>query len=365
MTLFSAILVAAAGCIGVALGDCECGYSISGDDAGYQVFTDLLESDFLHTNYLDSPAADTGWARQTFNMTKELARGTYGEAFVAANAISNEIKDDNVWTGDGRNGGAGGLQLVVSSEVVDDSVQTAEVATMGTDYFYGTFRAGIKVTDVVGTCSAFFWYFNDTQEIDMEFLSAEFNTDNSSFPVNLVLQTPQSRRSGYDASKTGTFDKVNLPFNPTDDFHEYRFDFLADKVLFYADGALLTSMSGSAVPTSSGNILLSHWSNGNSGWSQGPPTEDAVTTLSYVKAYYNSTKVGRERDYTKRCTDPAGEGAVCAIPENDATFFFMYQKNMTGNQTTFQGDDSAAGSNSWSPLVLVAALACSAWALGL
>jgi len=161
--------------------------------------------------------------------------------------------------------------------------------------------------------------------------------------VNLVLQSKDAAAAGYDASNTTGLRRVNLPFNPSSAFHEYRFDFLQDRVLFYADAELLAEMTGDGVPTTAGHILLSHWSNGNPGWSRGPPTADAVTTISYVKAYFNSSLAQRQQDFVARCKDPTGKGAVCAIPDRNATFFFSNGDNLTPNQTAYgDGDDDGA-----------------------
>lgn len=138
--------------VSLALADCECGFSTNATDTGIQVFTDLLESDFLHANYNES-----GWASQVYNRTKEEARGVFGQSFVEGNIMSNQLTDRKAFSGNGANGGAGGLQLTVDSQVVAGSVQSAEVASLESDYFYGTYRAGIKITDVAGTCTAFFW----------------------------------------------------------------------------------------------------------------------------------------------------------------------------------------------------------------
>ncbi|KAI1505516.1 glycoside hydrolase family 16 protein [Biscogniauxia marginata] len=320
--------------------DCECGYSITtGSDNTQHVFTDLLESDFVHLDVTGDTTeyGKYGWAPQVFNVSMRAARGTYGQAFVAGDETSSNTADNNVFTGPGSKGGDAGLQLTVKSEILDNMVQSSELATTDLSYFYGTFRAGIKVTDISGTCSAFFWYQNDTQEIDIEFLSAEFNRGNSTFPVNLVLQSIASSDAGYDASGTGGFRKVNLGFDPTADFHEYRFDFLQGRVLFYADGEPLAELDGPGVPTTPGHLLLSHWSNGNPAWSRGPPSTDATTTVRYVKAYYNSSLPSRQADFAARCADPAAAGAVCAVPDNDAEFFFSYRDGMTPNQTTYGG----------------------------
>ncbi|KAI1769203.1 glycoside hydrolase family 16 protein [Hypoxylon sp. FL1150] len=357
--------------LGYVLADCECGYSIAtGPGEGEYVFTDLLESDFIHLDLTDGTPAygKYGWAPQEFDMSRDVARGPYGEAFAPQNVVSNTIADAQTFEGSGIKGGDAGLQLVVDGEIHDGMVVGADISTTVMQYFHGTFRAGIKVTDVPGTCSAFFWYMNDTQEIDMEFLSSQFNKTNSTFPVNLVLQSKESKDAGFDASQTEGFRKVDLPFDPTADFHEYRIDFLSDRVLFYADAELLAEMNGTGVPSTPGNLQLSHWSNGNTGWSQGPPGENATTTVSYVKAYFNSSLASRQQDYRIRCKDPSAPTAVCAIPDKNATFFFGNMNNMTTNQTTYREDGVGNGGERarvWSLPLFTTALGMCAWVVGL
>jgi hypothetical protein len=189
-------------------------------------------------------------------------------------------------------------------------------------------------------------YFNDTQEIDMEFLSKDFNPSNNTFPVNLVLQSRDATLAGYDAAQTGNFIRVNLPFDPTTAFHEYRIDYLPNQVIFYADGAPLAAMDGPAVPSSAGHLILQHWSNGNARWSGGPPAEDAALVVRSVKAYFNSSLAQRQRDWEGRCRDPMAPGAICVIPDvtpgdwSAADWFFSEQGNMTNNQTTATFEES-------------------------
>ncbi|KAH7041279.1 glycoside hydrolase family 16 protein [Microdochium trichocladiopsis] len=347
--------------VGLASAKCECGYSVDIDNKSW-TFTDMLESDLVHLN-LKQPGleyGELGWAPQQFNVSKTAGRGPHGEIYSVDNVKSNIIGDDSVFTGDGQNGGPAGLQLLVGGSLVNDMVMVSEVATANQHYTYGTYRASIKVTDVPGTCTAFFWYFNDTQEIDIEFLSYDFNRNNKSFPVNLVLQSTESAQAGHDASGTKDFKKVYLPFDPTADFHEYRFDYVPGKVTFYADGKELAEMTGDSVPTTSGHLLMSHWSNGNPGWSHGPPTQDAISTVNYVKAYFNSSDAQRKSAYAARCTNPASPEVVCAIPNNDPTFFFGHEDGMAPGQTVYT-DTSMASSlivtaSRWLPLAALSLL---------
>lgn len=147
--------------------DCECGYSttmtINSSDL---VFADLLESDFTRVNYFDDGYnGSRRWARQAFTKSAGAARGPFGEAYVMGNAMSDiaaktttPTTTKNIKAGGNNDNGAGtGLELLVGGKVVDGMVQNAEIATTELDYFYGTYRVGLKVTNVPGTCTAFFW----------------------------------------------------------------------------------------------------------------------------------------------------------------------------------------------------------------
>ncbi|CAK7269255.1 hypothetical protein SEPCBS119000_003476 [Sporothrix epigloea] len=315
--------------------DCECGYSTD-IDGEVHVLTDLIETDFAH---LADIATNTDWVRQAFNVTSDADRGSYGEMYATSNMQTVVAPKNDLDSGRAEDGQPAGLRLLVKSGLVGDMVPVSEIDSSRTDIMYGSFRAGIRLTNVTGTCSAFFWYYNDTQEIDMEFLSREYNASNRSYPVNLVLQSRAAAESGFNAQGTPTFVKARLPFDPTADFYEYRIDFLPGRVYFYAGGQLLAKMAGDAVPTHAGHLVLQQWSNGNPLWSGGPPDQDAVSTVSYVKAYFNSSSPQRQKDWTDRCRSPGAPGAVCAIPSVTATnttasgWFFTDQKNMTNNQT--------------------------------
>ena len=341
--------------------DCECGYTVNST-----LYTDLIETDFLH---LADITNDTDWQPQNYTVTPALARGPYGKNASVTNVVPNPLKSQYDWAGNGVNGGDAGLQLVVRGGVPQDGlIPMAEVATARIDMLYGSFRAGMKVTGTPGTCGAFFWvsltslpsfsglcsylssqYYNDTQEVDMEFLSAEFNS--TSQPVNLVLQSPESEEAGFNAANTATFQVHQLNFTPSEGFHEYRFDWSPNAVEFYADGVLLDTMT-SAVPTAPGHITLSHWSNGDPTWSAGPPTEDAILTVEYLKGYFNSSDPARQQDWSKRCNSLSAVNATCPVPEitqppdgnaSAHTFFFSMQANETGNQTVSGSKEKSEG----------------------
>lgn len=190
----------------------------------------------------------------------------------------------------------------------------------------------------------------------MELLSSQFNRNNNSFLINLVHQSPQSASQGF--SVIGKDYKVSsLPFDPTTGFHEYRIDYLPDQILFYGDGQVVGVMNSTVSPQP-GHLILTQWSNGDAGWSAGPPVEPAILSVGYVKAYFNSSSPARQADAMRRCADPNEAGAVCDIEDyrapsnitspdtNDlpvpaiVSEFFFNRPNMTANQTVYRNRGS-------------------------
>ncbi|KAK5684043.1 hypothetical protein LTS10_003907 [Elasticomyces elasticus] len=262
----------------------------------HAIFTETLETDFTQPNPSLTWNSTQGlaWQVQIYNVTSAASRGPYGKAAELRNVVLNSQGQ--------------GLELWVRSQVLEGGMLSiGEVATARTDVLYGSFRVGMKTTRVNGTCGAFFFYHDDSQEIDIEILSRQQTNDNNT--VNLVLQSPASQSAGFNAAGTPGFIPYNLAFNPTTEFHEYRYDWLPGRVDMFADGEWLHSFYD-GVPDEPGAIHLIHWSNGDPGWSGGPPVEDAVLMVSYVKAYFNSSSGA------SRCLDDGGAAVtgVCDVP---------------------------------------------------
>ncbi|KAK4988228.1 hypothetical protein LTR50_004054 [Elasticomyces elasticus] len=233
-------------------------------------------------------------------------------------------------------------------------VEMGEIVTERDDMLYGSFRVGMKTTGVPGTCAAFFWYRNDTQEIDLEFLSSQLNTSLSTSPLNLVVQSPLSASLGYNAAPTPGFKLYPLPFRPDTGYHEYRFDWRPSRIDFYADGAWLHAFiddgsgGGASVPDAPGRLVINHWSNGDAGWSAGPPATDAVLSVSYVKAYFNSSDAARRARYESVCG--GGRAAewvrrrTCEVPEQRTPPEVRGEGgNVTGRTFFFTGEGEGGG----------------------
>lgn len=137
----------------LASADCECGYSVnSTTDPSYAVFTDLLETDFLH---LQTVTEDTDWVPQTYN----VAVGTgYNKSSSPANMVQNPTPNRYTYSGEGRLGGDPGLQLYVRGGTQPGgAIPVAELVSARTDMQFGSFRIAMKYTAVNGTCGSFFF----------------------------------------------------------------------------------------------------------------------------------------------------------------------------------------------------------------
>ncbi|KAM3551332.1 hypothetical protein ARSEF4850_007925 [Beauveria asiatica] len=106
------------------------------------------------------------------------------------------------------NNGADGITLHVGGQLSDGAVTAAEMATSPDNMAWGSYRCGMRL-------SAF---FNDTQEIDIELLSREFDFENNVYPVNLVMHNGNALWSGGPPTVDSPIvvSYVNAYFNSSD-----------------------------------------------------------------------------------------------------------------------------------------------------
>ena len=132
--------------------DCECGYTVNST-----LYTDLLEADFLHLTNITN---NTDWLPQKYQITPAVARGPFGKDASPNNVVPNPLASKYDWAGNGIHGGDAGLQLIVRGGAPPPPgglIPMAEIVTNRSDLLYGSFRVGMRMTAVNGTCGAFFW----------------------------------------------------------------------------------------------------------------------------------------------------------------------------------------------------------------
>jgi beta-glucanase (GH16 family) len=86
----------------------------------------------------------------------------------------------------------------------------------------------------------------------------------------------------------GTHTTRSAPADAQTAEHEYRYDWVPGRVDFYTDGVLQDTFTTN-VPTDPGAILWNTWTNGDPGFSVGPPVQDAVLRIREIVMYYNTT----------------------------------------------------------------------------
>ncbi|KAG9007059.1 hypothetical protein FRB94_014723 [Tulasnella sp. JGI-2019a] len=198
-----------------------------------------------------------------------------------------------------------GLALRTSAYSGGGTIYTAELDSVRTDFLYGTFRMRAVVPTVPGVCFGFFTYNGATtpvSEQDIEFLSSDPTY------YNTIHYTDQPGTVGGvvdpDAAAVVTV-SVDLTA-----FHEHRLDWTPTASKYYVDGALTKTITKN-VPKVASSLLTNVWSDGGSGWTKGPPTADAVATIYYIKAYFNSTTLS-EASFNSQCV-AAGRPAPCSV----------------------------------------------------
>ncbi|KAI8063926.1 concanavalin A-like lectin/glucanase domain-containing protein [Gongronella butleri] len=238
---------------------CDCGFR---DEAGY-TWAHVWYSNFLKQKI--PLQQDKNYQVMSYKISRQSDQ-IYERQFA---------KDHVLMTPDG-------IQLLVRK---DDSgtILSGQFATMDNDILYGTFRSFIQIPTQPGTVSAFYYFKNNNNEIDVELLS-KFNPPQAYFAIHPQIYEPDGSASNL------THGERMLPFDPAQQLHEYRFDWLPDQVNYYVDGEFSRAMNTN-VPNAPGRINLNHWSDGNPNFSGDPPANVDITMLiANLTFFYNSSQ---------------------------------------------------------------------------
>jgi endo-1,3-1,4-beta-glycanase ExoK len=132
------------------------------------------------------------------------------------------------------------LKLKIPADTTDGA-QIESVAY----YSYGTFRTRMRVADAPSSITGFYLYRSPDlfSEIDIEVYND--GTGNMDF-----VTYADGQRTHY-VSK-------DFRFDPSADFHNYRFDYNPDSVQFYIDGNLRQTWTD-GIPSASMKLLVNTW----------------------------------------------------------------------------------------------------------
>ncbi len=178
---------------------------------------------------------------------------------------------DNLWVKDGI------LTMKVTGGTAQGQVTTgAEFSSTEVDFLYGSYRTMAKTASETGTVnSPLFYYLNDTSEIDVEILSQ----DNPGRFINYTIHQNNLGSKTHQVYTAG--------FDPSADFHEYRFDWTPQGVTYYIDGKPTGVTLTGNIPYQKGRILVNHWTLSDPAWGGGPPVHDAFMYVKYIEIYHD------------------------------------------------------------------------------
>ena len=177
------------------------------------------------------------------------------------------------------------LQLTVPGGQKTSPIQGGEVYTSVSDILYASVRTVAIFSPVAGTCHGLFFYKSDQQETDIEYLTdpnSTSNPRNGSIPLQLTNQAADGIRADE------TYEPYPSPETANSEEHGYRIDWTAGKTVFYVDGVEAATYTTN-VPTIAGTWLWNNWSNGDKGWSVGPPAQDNILKIRSIEMFYNRT----------------------------------------------------------------------------
>ncbi|KAJ9605490.1 hypothetical protein H2200_010147 [Cladophialophora chaetospira] len=169
------------------------------------------------------------------------------------------------------------------------AISCAEVTTVEQNILYASVRTTAIFSQEPGTCHGFFFYKNDTQETDIEYLTDPNSLSNFGPDQPIPIWYTNQATDPENAEKTSQ--NGAAPTDCTTNVHEYRIDWTSDYTTFYVDGKLQKKFKVN-VPSIPGPWVWNNWANGDQGWSVGPPTGDNILQIKNITMYYNTAKGG-------------------------------------------------------------------------
>ncbi|KAK0384313.1 hypothetical protein NLU13_8401 [Sarocladium strictum] len=243
--------------------DCDCGFIDSQDPTG-STFTNFLAVDFTS---ISQNELDEIFIPATYKLHKNDAPF---ERHFSAEQL--QLSED-------------GLHITVLPASSQNHVPCGQIFSRARTFFYGSYHARIRLTDVPGTVTAFFNYKADDSEIDMEYVSAWAE------PTLLYTVKPQIYTDrGNPENSTYARQPLSDASAPSKrSVSEWSFVWVED-IVHFGIGNEYSHNITTNVPSAPGRLALNQWSDGNANYSLGPPREPSTTTVTSLWAVYNMTE---------------------------------------------------------------------------
>jgi beta-glucanase (GH16 family) len=158
-------------------------------------------------------------------------------------------------------------------------------------YRYGYFEAALKAAKADGVVTGFFTY-----------IGAEHHEPWNEIDVEILGRDTHKVQFTYHADgKDSRAILVDLPFDASQSFHRFGFDWQPDYIRWYVDGHLMLTEDGSKLPLPSRplEIAFDLWNGiGVDGWLkpfhwQGQPVVAEVRCISYSPMFTESSDCGK------------------------------------------------------------------------
>ncbi|WVQ81453.1 hypothetical protein IAT38_003577 [Cryptococcus sp. DSM 104549] len=204
---------------------------------------------------------------------------------------------------------AGDLVLrVPGGQELGGDMDCAEISH-GESVTMGVFQAEAKISEIAGTCEAF--WLNHTiadtfaDEVDIEILTGKIESDGiyfTNWPAFGNPNEPSTLQSNY--TQVPFPDLANC--DPTQTYNNYTIVWLSERngrnsTTRYYNGVAQDSPTTN-LPVHPMNYTINNWMNGAQGWSGGPPTEDADLRVKNVILYYRTETASSIGDLSSLCS---------------------------------------------------------------
>ncbi len=155
------------------------------------------------------------------------------------------------------------------------------------EFGYGRWIARVKASAVPGLLNSIFtkdWDDLTTPgddqdglkaEVDIEFVTHTFGDNQGQVHLAIHLKDHDNFWHG----------NVPLDFNPSEDFHEWGFDILPDRVVWHVDGKVLQTWANTPeyLVHPGYEFFFNSWT--QKSWLKGPPLQDGQYEIDWVKFY--------------------------------------------------------------------------------
>ena len=227
-------------------------------------------------------------------VVQQFTAATWGASAGAKTSADGQWRIAGDWTG------TGGNMMLAANGTIDftapgtlalkcnaNSTNASEIQSL-TTYSHGYFECRMRVGQVAGVCQSFFLISDGygPGEIDFEFLTGGGLGDWLNNPTGAVMVNVHP---GNNASR------VNLPFNPCDDYHVYGILWRPNQIVFVVDGVVMHTRN--TVPPELGAgakkvlVMANNWTARDGSWGGGPPAQDVTAHYDYFKVWEGATAV--------------------------------------------------------------------------